>query len=93
MAQFTPPHGQLNQSKSKQMIPLLIEAITGLVSFWFLFVWQGKSLVSSILGAILLGYLPQYFNGLEKKGGNHWPVSFEWLDLLVANMKVVLTCI
>jgi len=41
-------------------------------------VWQEKCLLSSLLGALLGGYLPQYFNGLEKKGGNHWRPFQSW---------------
>ena len=52
-----------------------MESIAGLASFWFLFAWQEKSLLPSLLGAVLIGYLPQYFNGLEKNGGNYWRVS------------------
>lgn len=57
------------------MLPLFLESLAGLISFWFLHVRQERHFLSSILGAVMIGYLPQYFNGLEKKGGNHWAVG------------------
>jgi hypothetical protein len=57
------------------MLPLLVESLSGLASFCFLYLYQERPLLSSLLTSLFLGYLPQYFNGLEKKGGNHWAVS------------------
>ena len=57
------------------MVPLLTESVVGIVSFVVLYLWKEKPFFISFISALLLAYLPQYFNGLEKKGGNHWRVG------------------
>lgn len=47
----------------------LAQLLLGGVSFWLL---GSLGLGKALLGAVLMAYLPEYFNGAEKKGGNHW---------------------
>jgi hypothetical protein len=54
---------------------MILEAVAGVASFAWLWWLQHHSLTHSLLGAVLCAYVPQYFNGLEKKGGNYWRVS------------------
>ena len=74
LRQLTAPHQ--HDPTMSPLPPLLLEALVCVGSFWLLHMWQwwDQPLFASLLTAVLLGYLPQYFNGLEKKGGDHWPV-------------------